>query len=76
MAIHCSSLAWEITRREESGGLQSMGLQRVGHDLATKPHQVNVDNRGAVCVQGRECIGSLLSPAQLCCESKTTCPPK
>ena len=21
MAIHCSSLAWEITRREESGGV-------------------------------------------------------
>ena len=23
MAIYCSSLAWEIPRREESGGLQS-----------------------------------------------------
>ena len=23
--------------REEPGGLQSMGLQRVGHDLVTKP---------------------------------------
>ena len=29
-------LAWEIPRREKPGGLQSMGLQRVGHDLATK----------------------------------------
>ena len=25
-------LAWKIPGKEESGGLQSMGLQRVGHD--------------------------------------------
>ena len=36
MAIHSSFLAWEIPWREETGGLQSMGLQRVGHDLVTK----------------------------------------
>ena len=36
MATHCSSLAWEIPWPEEPGGLQSMGLQRVGHDLATE----------------------------------------
>ena len=29
-------LAWEIPWTEELGGLQSMGLQRLGHDLATK----------------------------------------
>ena len=29
-------LAWEIPRTEEPGGLESMGLQRVGHDLAAK----------------------------------------
>ena len=29
-------LAWEIPWTEESGGLQSMGSQRRGHDLATK----------------------------------------
>ena len=34
---HSSILAWEISRTEEPGGLQSLGLQRVGHDLATKP---------------------------------------
>ena len=33
---HSSFLAWESPWREESGGLQSMGLQRVGHDLVTK----------------------------------------
>ena len=33
----CSSiLAWEIPRTEEPGGQQSMGSQRVGHDLLTK----------------------------------------
>ena len=31
MATHSSILAWEIPWTEESGGLQSMGLQRVGH---------------------------------------------
>ena len=30
MATHSSILAWSILRTEESGGLQSMGLQRVG----------------------------------------------
>ena len=29
MATHSSILAWEIPRTEESGGLQSPGLQRV-----------------------------------------------
>ena len=32
MASQSSSLAWEIPRTEEPGGLQSMGSQRVGHD--------------------------------------------
>ena len=32
MAIHSSILAWEIPWMEEPGRLQSMGLQRVGHD--------------------------------------------
>ena len=35
MATHSSTLAWKIPWTEESGGLQSMGSQRVGHDLAT-----------------------------------------
>ena len=33
METHSSMLAWEIPWTEK---LQSMGLQRVGHDLATK----------------------------------------
>ena len=35
MAIHSSIPAWEIPWTEEPGGLQSMGLQRVGHDCTT-----------------------------------------
>ena len=35
MATHSSVLAWEIPWTEEPGGLQSTGLQRVGHELAT-----------------------------------------
>ena len=31
MATRSSILAWEILWTEEPGGLQSMGLQRVGH---------------------------------------------
>ena len=36
MATHSSILAWEIPLTEEPDGLQSMGSQRVEHDLATK----------------------------------------
>ena len=32
MAPHSSILAWQIPWTEEPGGLQSMGLLRVGHD--------------------------------------------
>ena len=32
MAMHSSILAWRIPRTEKLGGLQSVGLQRVGHD--------------------------------------------
>ena len=32
MATHSSILAWKIPWTEEPGGLQCMGLQRVGHD--------------------------------------------
>ena len=32
MTTHSSILAWEIPWMEEPGGLQSVGLQRVGHD--------------------------------------------
>ena len=36
METHSSIPAWEIPWTEEPGGLQSMGSQRMEHDLATK----------------------------------------
>ena len=36
MATHSIVLAWKIPWTEEPGGLQSMGFQRAGHDLATE----------------------------------------
>ena len=38
MATHYSILAWRIPWTEEPGGLQSTGLQRVGHDWAISLH--------------------------------------
>ena len=40
MATHSSIFAWEVPWTEESGRIQSIGLQRVGHDLATKQQNV------------------------------------
>jgi len=36
IAIHSSILAWEIPWTEEPGGLWSMELKRIRHDLAIK----------------------------------------
>ena len=36
MATHSSTIAWKIPWKEEPSRLQSMGLQRVGHNWATK----------------------------------------
>ena len=40
METYSSILAWEIPWTEEPGGLQSMGSQRVRHDLAIKQQQI------------------------------------
>ena len=32
MATHSSILAWEIPEKEEPGGLQAIGSQRIGHN--------------------------------------------
>ena len=37
MATHSSILTWKIPLKEEPGGLQSMGSQRVGHELSMHP---------------------------------------
>ena len=39
MGTHSSILSWEIPYTEEPGWLQSMGLQRIGHELVTKQRQ-------------------------------------
>ena len=40
MATHSSILAWRIPWTKEPDGLQSIGSQRVGHDLVTVTHKV------------------------------------
>ena len=41
MATHSSILAWRIPETEEPGRLQSMGSDRVRHDLGIKQQQFN-----------------------------------
>ena len=41
MATHFSTLAWKIPWMEEPSRLQSMRLQRVGHDRATSLHSLH-----------------------------------
>ena len=48
MVTHSSILAWEIPWTEETGGLQSMGSQRVRYDLVTKQQHECI--RVCVCV--------------------------
>ena len=47
MAAYSSILVWRISWTEKPGGLQSMRLQRVGHDLVTK-HSTAREARGCV----------------------------
>ena len=39
MATHSGITAWKIPWTEESGGLQTIGSPRVGHDIATNQQQ-------------------------------------
>ena len=43
MATHSSILAWKISWTQEPGGLQSMGLERVGQDWVTNTYIVYSD---------------------------------
>ena len=45
IATHSSIFAWEIPWTEESGGLQSMGSERVGHHVV-----IDVKNKGTYLV--------------------------
>ena len=54
MATYSSTLDWEkIPWRLKSGGLQSMGLQKVRHDLATK-QQVYICNTDLLSIISRK----------------------
>ena len=55
MATHSSILAWKIPWAEEPGGLQSMELPRVRHDLATES-----PSHLLICLFICGCAGSLL----------------
>ena len=44
MATHSSILAQRIPRMEEPGRLQSIGLQKVGHDLSNLAQHRNYNN--------------------------------
>ena len=46
MAIVSSIPAWRSPWPEEPGGLQSIGMQRVGHDRVTQPASDKVTTRG------------------------------
>ena len=50
MTTHSGIFAWEIPWREEPGGLQSMGLQRVRHDWATNTLLYLVESLFVTCV--------------------------
>ena len=45
IGTHSSILAWRIPWTEEPGGLQSMGLQRVGHNGVTNTHNRSQETR-------------------------------
>ena len=59
MTTYSSILAWRIPWTEEPGGLQPMGLQRVGDDWMTKHSTVISDYAPLLMVQGL--IWSLLN---------------
>ena len=54
MAPHSSTLAWKIPWTEEPGGLQSMELQRVGHDWATSLSSYMDRGAGQTTVHGSQ----------------------
>ena len=51
MATHSNILSWRIPGREEPGGLQSMGSQRVKN----KSVELDAEKRENLCVYGWKC---------------------
>ena len=56
MATHSSILARKIPCTEEPGGLQSIGLQRVGHDLVTEHTHIFVYIYGYIYIFTHICM--------------------
>ena len=54
MVTHSSTLAWKIPWIEESGRLQSMGLQTVGYDCVTNTPWNNASRRTIMKLQMRD----------------------
>ena len=52
MATHSSMLAWEIPWTEKPGGLQSVGLQRVGHSWVSMHACLDLGKWSSVLVSG------------------------
>ena len=56
---HSSVLAWKIPWTEEPGGLQSMGLQRVGHYPDTK-HLTYMTTGKTIALTRQTCVGKAM----------------
>ena len=69
MATHSGILAWEIPWTEESGGVQSMGSQRVGHRgcIPGSPGESGLVSRGR--------LGSVTQSCLTLCGSMDCSPP-
>ena len=64
MATHSSILAYRIPWTEEPGGLQSMGLQKAGHDWVTNTFTLSSSYLSPVC--WKEYFWSTVLPLLLC----------
>ena len=53
MVTHSSILAWKITRTEKPGRLESMGLQRVGQDLATENSHKQIQQQSRLNIEDK-----------------------
>ena len=62
MATHSSVLAWRIPWTEESGGLESMGSQRIRPDSAIKQSGGNTAPREHLATSG-DVLGCLVKSA-------------
>ena len=74
MAPHSSTLAWKIPWTEESGGLQSMGSQRVGHDWATSLSCIGEENGNPLqcsCLENPRDVGAWWAAVYVVAQSRT-----